>query len=76
MANKEAIMKFHKLHKEFKDLTGYTVPYDVWGIDIVELDKKLGTAKLDGISMEQYLTDKFGKRASDIIDEMIPLTFL
>ena len=63
--------KFHKLREEFKELTGITCPIDpiLSGVDIVKLDKMIGTP--DNVSMADYLKNKYGDRASQIVDEMV-----
>lgn len=63
--------KFQKLRDEFQKLTGITVPIDplIGGLDIIRLDKKLQTP--DNVSMADFLKNKYGERASKIIDEMI-----
>lgn len=63
--------KFAKLREEFKEITGITCPIDpiIGGLDIVKLDEMLGTP--DGTSMADHLTNKYGARANEIIDEMI-----
>ena len=63
--------KFHKLREEFKELTGITCPIDpiLGGVDIIKLDKIIGTP--DDVSTSDYLKDKFGDRANQIIDEMV-----
>lgn len=66
LANK----KFQKLRNEFQELTGITVPIDplIGGLDIIRLDKKLQTP--DNVSMADHLKNKYGDRASQIVDEM------
>ena len=63
--------KFQKLRNEFQELTGITVPIDplIGGLDIVRLDRKLQTP--DNVSMADFLKNKYGERASKIVDEMI-----
>ena len=63
--------KFQKLRNEFQELTGITCPIDpiLSGIDIVKLDKMIGTP--DNVSMADYLKNKYGDRASQIVDEMV-----
>ena len=63
--------KFQKLRNEFQELTGITVPIDplIGGLDIIRLDKKLQTP--DNVSMADFLKNKYGERASKIVDEMI-----
>ena len=63
--------KFQKLRNEFQELTGITVPIDplIGGLDIIRLDKKLQTP--DNVSMADHLKNKYGDRASQIVDEMI-----
>ena len=43
--------------------------HPLFGIDVVKLDTKLQVP--DGLSLEQYLVKKWGKRSSQIIDELI-----
>lgn len=62
--------KFQKLRNEFQELTGITVPIDplIGGLDIIRLDEKLQTP--DNVSIADHLKNKYGDRASQIIDEM------
>ena len=59
------------MRNEFQELTGITVPIDplIGGLDIIRLDKKLQTP--DNVSMADHLKNKYGDRASQIVDEMI-----
>ena len=63
--------KFQKLREEFKELTGITCPIDpiLGGVDIVRLDRMIRTP--DNISMSTHLKNKYGDRASQIVDEMV-----
>jgi len=63
--------KFQKLRNEFRELTGITCPIDplIGGINIIKFDKMLGTP--DNVSISDYLKEKYGERANQIVDEMI-----
>ena len=63
--------KFQKLRNEFQELTGITCPIDpiLSGVDIIKLDRMIGTP--DNVSMADHLKNKYGERASQIVDEMI-----
>ena len=67
------VLEIHKLRKEFGKITGIYPPYTVYPfyIDIVKLDEMLKTP--DGTSMNDFLTQKYGKRAAEIIDELCGL---
>lgn len=67
---KDRFEKTSKLRAEFKQITGVDIPtHPLFGIDVVKLDTKLQVP--DGLSIEQYLVKKWGKRSSQIIDELI-----
>ena len=74
---KKATEKWDKLSKEFKQITGITLPLDYFlsgltgikTVDVIKLDKLLRTP--DGISTSDFLTKKYGKRANEIVDELI-----
>ena len=67
------VKKFNKLSDNFYKLTGIRVPRDTitCGLDIIKLDEMLHVP--DNISMADYLTQKYGKKASDIINKMVNL---
>ena len=73
----KAQKKWEKLSAEFKHLTGIELPLDrvlsavtgMKSVDVIKLDSLLQTP--DGISTSDYLTKKYSKRASDIVDELI-----
>lgn len=63
--------KFQKLRNEFQELTGITCPIVpiLSCVDIIKLDRMIGTP--DNVSMADHLKNKYGERASKIVDEMI-----
>ena len=63
--------KFHKLRDELKEHTGITCPIDplIGGIDIIRFDKMIGTP--EDVSMSDFIKNKWGDRANQIIDEMV-----
>ena len=63
--------KFQKVRNEFQELTGITCPIVpiLSCVDIIKLDRMIGTP--DNVSMADHLKNKYGERASKIVDEMI-----
>ena len=60
---------FNKLVKDFHDLTGMDLPIGHFGLDVIQLDKMLGTP--DGVSISDYLTKKWGKDANKIVEKIV-----
>lgn len=69
---KNRLEKLNKLRTEFKQITNIDVPmHPLFGIDIVKLNDKMNVP--DGMSLEQCLVKRYGKRASKIVDELIDI---
>ncbi len=70
---KSKLDKLHQLKNEFTQITNISVPLDpfVGSIDIIKLDEKINPP--DGTSLSDFILKKWGKRANDIIDEMIEI---
>ena len=70
---KARLKKINELEDEFTRIFNFEMPkcYFTGGIDIIKLDEKLGTNRLDGISMNDYIINKYGQRASEIVDALI-----
>lgn len=59
----------NNLKNEFAYITGKQLPYNKFGLDVIELDKMFDVS-LDK-SCRQVLTEKYGKRAADIVSELL-----
>lgn len=62
----ESIQEFFKIFKFMPPLCTWT-----GSLDIIRLDYMLGTSKLDGISMNDYIKKHYGIRASKVIEELL-----
>ena len=58
---------------EFKSIFNFDAPMCLYTgtLDVIKLDERLGTSRLDGISMKDYISNKYGQRASEIVEAMI-----
>lgn len=64
--------KFEELQEEYKNITGTSLPMNyAFGLDILKLDEQLNTPQ--GKSMKEVITERYGERASQIIEEIIDM---
>ena len=59
----------NNLKNEFDYITGKQVPYNKFGLDVIELDKIFNVP--EDMSCKRFLTEKYGKRAADIVSELL-----
>ena len=64
--------KYHKKDKylnEFSRIFGFNAPICLFtnSLDVIRLDKILGTENLDGISMSDYIVQKYGNYAHQVV---------
>lgn len=70
----EKLKQFHNLRNEFAYITNIQIPYDITGIDIIKLDELIQTP--DNVSMADHLTNKYGERATAIVEELIDGSYI
>ena len=65
--------KFDTLRGELEQVLRFAVPICIWtkNIDTIRLDKMLNVP--DGISTSDFIKNKYGQRAVDIINEMLAI---
>lgn len=65
--------RFRYLREEFRKVTGIDCPLCpiTGGVDIIRLDSIVGTP--DGISLRDYLKEKYGIKAQQIVEEMVEM---
>ena len=61
----------NNLKNEFAYITGKQLPYNKFGLDVIELDKMFDVP--ENMSCKRYLTEKYGKRATDIVSELLKM---
>lgn len=68
---KKKYERFSELKLKFMDITGIDLPRSSWtgGVDVVRLDTILQTP--DGISLADYIKQKYGEDAYKIVAELI-----
>lgn len=70
---KAKLDKLFQLENEFTQITNISVPLNpfVGSVDIIKLDEKINPPV--GTSLSDFILKKWGKRANDIISEMIEI---
>lgn len=62
-----------ELTQEFLNIFKFMPPLCVWtgSLDVIKLDTILGTANMDGISMNDYIKKHYGIKASEVVQELL-----
>ena len=74
MNRREKMIKIKELIHEFKCITGLTIPFALLGIDILKFDTMVGGD--ENKSLKENIENKYGKRAVEIVEELIDYDLL
>lgn len=64
----DKLMRFKECVDEFESITHLKLPVTIFGVNVIELDSKLEVPQ--GISTLDYIKDKYGENAGDLVEEM------